>query len=87
MSNGKPVTTLAINYGREESEMEYYSREELEKMFAGKKNVRIFNIDSKGDFIEDFETKSFGIPLWKYCLIAALFFLMTEALLIRFWKA
>lgn len=76
--------TLAFNYGKEESRMEFYSPEELKKMFAGMKNVQILKTDSADAFIDSFKNENIGTPLWKYCLILSLIFLLTEILLIRF---
>jgi hypothetical protein len=77
---------LAFNYSPEESSMEFYTPQELKNQFAGNKNVTVFEVENSEDFRERFKNENIGTPLWKYCLILALVFLLTEILLIRFLK-
>jgi hypothetical protein len=79
----KSERILAFNYDKKESDMKTYSSQELQKIFGNKKNVQVYNSVKDGDFAEDFKAKNVGQNLWKYCLLAALFFLLTEIALIR----
>jgi hypothetical protein len=79
----KSERILAFNYDKQESDMKTYSPQELQKLFGNKKNVQVYNSVKDGDFAEDFKAKNVGQNLWKYCLMAALFFLLTEIALIR----
>ena len=84
--DGKVVSTLAINHDNEESMMDVYTPNELQEIFKNKPNVTIFDHISDGDFIDEFAKNNFGKKLWKYFIYAALFFLLAEIALIRFWK-
>jgi hypothetical protein len=83
MLNNNTERILAFNYDKKESDMKTYSPQELHKIFGNKKNVQVYNSVKDGDFAEDFKAKNVGQNLWKYCLLAALFFLLTEIALIR----
>ncbi len=84
--NGKVQKLMAFNYDKRESQTDFYSPEELKLIFAGKKNVQIYENVAEKDFVTDFKEKNIGLNLWKYFLVAALVFLMTEILIIRFFK-
>lgn len=77
---------LAFNQNRLESRMEYYSSDELRQFFKNQPNVAVFDRLNDGTFIKEFEQQNFGVSLWKYFLLAALFFLLAEVLIIRFVK-
>ena len=85
-ANGKTENLLALNLGKTESELEYYSVEELRRQFAGKENVTVFKNIEDSDLGEKFEKYSTGTRLWKYFLYAALVFLLAEILLVRLMK-
>jgi hypothetical protein len=84
--NGEKVKTIALNYGRKESRMEGYTVEELKKIVAPFKNVKVYTIENSDQFTDAFRDDNLGTPLWKYFLWGALLFLMVEIVLIRFWK-
>lgn len=80
----KNIRALAFNYNRDESEMVFYTPDELNEM--------IQNTDLKSTYILDAESKFFsktvselnqGVQLWRWCLIFALIFLAIEVLLLR----
>jgi hypothetical protein len=75
---------LAFNREKKESYLEQYSIEEINELFSIHKNVTIFDVKESDDFKKEIKKKKFGVPLWKYAIILALFFLLTEILLIRF---
>ncbi len=78
--------SIAFNYDKSESELDYYSSEELGEIFKAYPNVQIFNSSEVDDFTKEFSTRNIAKPLWRYALLLALFFLLLEVLLIRFWK-
>lgn len=84
--DGKTEKLLALNHDNDESKMEFYTPAELKSFFAGQKNVTIFDNLLDGDFVKTFQENNIGTPLWKYCIILALAFLLVEILLIRFMK-
>jgi hypothetical protein len=48
--------------------------------------VQVFDVEEASDFVKEFREQNIGVNLWKYCLLAALFFLLLEIVLIRFVK-
>ncbi len=84
MKDQVPQKVLSFNYDKNESILEQYDREEIQLAYAGLPNVTIFNLAESNDFSQIIKEKHLGVPLWKYSLILALIFLLTEVLLIRF---
>ncbi len=84
--DGKTEKLLALYHDNEESKMDFYTPEELRTFFAGQKNITIFDNLLDGDFVKTFQESNVGTPLWKYCVMLALAFLLIEILLIRFMK-
>lgn len=84
--NGRVQRLLAFNPDDTESQLDVYSPAELRQIFAGKKNVQVFDNLADGDFVKTFREQNLGISLWKYFLVAALGFLLAEVLIIRFVK-
>jgi hypothetical protein len=81
------LSILAWNYSRAESVMDFYDADEVELAlktagFSG------FEIYSENQLKRDdaFEIMTGGMQLWKLFLIFALFFLLAEVLILRFWK-
>ncbi len=73
--------TIALNYNRSESDLSFYSNDELAEMFDAK-NITLFDRPEQ-NLTGVVAQLSGGTPLWKYCVIFALIFLATEILLIR----
>jgi len=86
-SDGKEIATVAFNYDKKESTFDTYTLEELKRIFAGRKNVQIFETIDNEKFGNEFKEKNVAFPLWRYMLVVALLFLLVEILLLRFWKA
>jgi hypothetical protein len=63
--------------------MDFYSQAEINKAFAGKKNVQVFNFAESKNFIQTFKDNNIQVNLWKYMLFFALIFLLIEIALIR----
>lgn len=79
----KTENLLALNYGKAESEMSFYSLEDIKSAFSKNKNVQIYDFSQGADFIQAFKDKNIRRNLWKYALIIALGFLLIEIALIR----
>ncbi|HEX8546685.1 MAG TPA: BatA domain-containing protein [Cytophagaceae bacterium] len=77
------VRTLAFNYSKKESIMDFYQQEELNELKGMYPNVQVYSSTDTSDFVKDFKKDNIGISLWKYCIVLSLIFLMTEVLLIR----
>ncbi len=87
VSGDSVVATLSFNYNRDESELSYLSEDELGKEVAGLNNGQISIIkNASGSFAEVFDEIQHGKQLWKFFIVLALAFILTEALIIKFWK-
>ncbi len=77
---------LAFNLDKNESLLASYSAEEIKNAFGSNGRVSLFEASSPGAFSSEIKERYLGTPLWKYCLMLALMFLLAEVLLIRFLK-
>ena len=84
--DNKVEQLIALNHNNRESKLDYYSPTELKTLFAGQKNVQIYESLDDSAFAKEFQQQNLGTSLWKYFLYAALFFLLVEIALIRFKK-
>ncbi len=73
---------FAFNYDRKESELEFYSISDLKKRCG--EDVTVIDGTYTRDFKSILDSEKKGTPLWKYCLIFVLLFLLVETLLLRF---
>jgi len=73
---------IALNYDRKESDLTFYSLEELEENYLNS-NVAVLsnNLAEINDNVKQLED---GQSFWKICVILALIFLAIEILLLRF---
>jgi len=79
------LESFAFNYDRKESALQYYSIDELDKMYGSVYNI--YDNVMEANFSDIVEQREKGVHYWKWCLIFALIFLLIESLLIRFWKS
>jgi len=86
LKEGKSQQLLALNHDNLESQLDYYTPDELRQAFANQPNVQIFDNVADGDFVKEFQKQNVGTSLWRYFLWAALAFLLLEILVIRFVK-
>lgn len=86
VKDNKVEQIIALNHNNAESKLQYYSPDELRTIFAGQKNVQIFDRIDDDAFSTAFQQQNMGTNLWKYFLYGALFFLLVEVILIRFLK-
>ncbi|MCE7059615.1 BatA domain-containing protein [Dyadobacter sp. CY343] len=86
VKNDKTEQIIALNHNSAESKLQYYSPTELRTLFAGQKNVQVFDRIDDDAFATAFQQQNMGTYLWKYFLYAALFFLLLEIALIRLMK-
>jgi len=78
--------TLAFNYRRDESNLDYYSENELEKI-ADYSKGRIELLSPYTQNITRSVTDAMsGIQLWRYLILFSLACFLTEILLLRFWR-
>lgn len=77
---------IALNLSKNEGILEYYSAAELGQLFVNYTNVKVISNENIDSHISVIKSDSFGFPIWKYCLIISLLFLLFEIILIRYFK-
>ena len=85
--NNEPATVLSLNYNLSESDLQFYTPDEMKSSLirAGIKKLNV--VTGRGDtFAEAIEELYSGRHFWRLFLIIALAFLLAEAAVIRFWK-
>ncbi|PWJ58418.1 putative membrane protein (TIGR02226 family) [Dyadobacter jejuensis] len=80
------LTTLAFNYTKAESELQYYTTDELRDIFSTQKNVTVYDGIDDTAYKSAFASNHEPSALWKYFLFACLGFLLLEVLFLRFLK-
>ncbi|WP_410221068.1 BatA domain-containing protein [Pedobacter sp.] len=78
------LAVIAFNDDRSESLMKFSTQDDLEKLF-GKQPIQFTDTGNKS-IQSAVEIKNNGTELWKLCLILCLVSILTEILLIRFYK-
>lgn len=85
--NETVLAGVAFNYDRTESDLETYSRDELEKFVADNTLTTFSVIKSSDRSLTDVMSElNAGVRLWKVFIILALLFLLGEVVLLRFLK-
>jgi hypothetical protein len=86
-NENETIASLSFNYNRDESDLRYYTPTELEE------RIEIANIEKaavldniSSNFAEVLQEIQKGKQLWKWCILLALFFILAEVLIARFWK-
>jgi hypothetical protein len=77
------VAILAFNYDKAESDMNFYTAQDLQSAFAKQKNVQIYDLAKNKDFVAAFREQNLQVNLWKYMLMIALGFFLIEIAVIR----
>lgn len=77
---------LAINADKKESFLRCLTPGELAQQWNAGTNVRVLDTADATAFGDQVRATYLGKPLWRYCLLLALLFLLTEVLLLRFLK-
>ena len=75
---------FAFNFDRKESNLDYFNSTDLAEV-AGDQ-IQIIEGTTAVDITQLIGERSRGIIMWRWFIIAALIFLIIEALLLRFWK-
>jgi hypothetical protein len=83
---GKRKKTLSFNFAKSESLPEQLSQQELLTAFSNRENIKVYDRNDMDGFSKEMQEKHKGVPLWKLAVVLALIFLLTEVLLIRFFK-
>ncbi len=82
--NTEVVAKSAFNYDRKESNLAYITMERLMEELGG--SIEIINEQSGENLTSLVEEKEQGLRLWTLFLLLALLFLLSESLVLRFWK-
>lgn len=77
---------LAINADKTESYLRCLSSSEIAQQWNVGSNVRVVDTANAVAFGDQVRSSYLGKPLWRYCLVLALLFLLAEVLLLRFLK-
>lgn len=80
----KILATIAFNYNRNESDLRYYDKNELQIIFKSTQ-PNILNLGATS-IKPQIKQSILGTNYWKLCLILAIIFLGIEILLIRFFN-
>ncbi len=83
----KKMAAIAFNHNRQESDLRYFEHNELEEKLdqINLENASVIANVSQ-NFSEVFEEIQKGKQLWKWSILLALFFILAEVLIARFWK-
>lgn len=78
---------LAFNYNRDESQMIFYTKNQLSEMLktSGLRNYQVLDA-SENSFSKVVDALQKENELWKLFITFALLMLLAEALMLRFWK-
>ncbi len=88
IKTSKKLGDLSLNYDRKESKLEYLSEAEIKTNFInrGAKNITFAAVDGVNSPIGDLSIDK-PFSYWKLFLILTLIFIISEMLLVRFWKS
>ena len=86
-SGNENVASLAFNYDRNESELEFYDKMSLEQLIEkySWSNTSVIEAAS-GNLTQTIQNLNKGIQLWKLFVLLTLVFLAIEVLLIKFYR-
>jgi len=81
------ISGIAINYSRNESDINFYTSQEIQDLCITYNKTNASLITGNTDTIQTrIRETSKGIQLWRYALTIALFAIFIEMFLIRFWN-
>ena len=85
-ADGKLVDVLAFNTDKNESLLEQFTIDDLKEIIQGNSALSVEEHLSPKDFSVNMKEKHEGKKLWFYALMISLLFLLSEILLIRFFR-
>lgn len=87
MGGDKEMASVAYNYPRTESETTFFTEDELKAELKKAQLPYTELLSNTGDSLKkSIEDRENGSDLWKWLVIAALLFLLSEVILLRVWK-
>ncbi len=84
LEENSPLAFFGFNFDRQESILEYFTPDNLKEQFAAD-NVKFLEA-AETDLSQEVGEIDKGWVLWKWCILAALGFLLLEIILLRFLK-
>jgi len=79
------IASMAFNYDRKESDLRYFNENELQDKIEISQLKNAYVVQNSGNnFSEIFDEIQNGKQLWKWCILLALLFILSEAAIIRF---
>jgi hypothetical protein len=80
------IAKLSYNFDRRESNLENYSQSELVQLLE-QQNVQGFSVLENQSISKNNNLliENQGMALWKWCLLIALLFILTEVVILRFF--
>ncbi|MCB2207921.1 MAG: BatA domain-containing protein [Bacteroidetes bacterium] len=83
----KPEYVFAFNYDRAESQLDFYTEDELREQIESEElnRIQVLSAGHTG-YLEMLNTVENESQLWKLFIIFALLMLLAETLVLRFWK-
>jgi len=85
-SNNEEFGSLSLNYNRNESNTNYFSKEEIESYFN--KNYNLLKTYTLEDSSILIETESLKVKeFWKHFIILGIIFILLELLVLKDWKS
>jgi hypothetical protein len=87
-ANGQVISAVAFNYHRRESDMTFFSANDLSGIFEdyGLDNFMVLKNPQNRSLTNVIAEINAGVRLWKLFIALALAFLLAEVALLRFWK-
>jgi hypothetical protein len=87
MQDNEPLTSLAFNYNRNESDFRYFSSDELKQQIStyNLQNASVIENVTSG-FSDVLDEIHKGKQLWKWFIALTLLFILAEVLIARFWR-
>ena len=82
---GTEYATLAFNYQRDESNLEYHTEKELNKIADHSENRIVLLSSQTKNLTQSISDNLSGKSLWRYFIFLALGCFLAEILLLRFW--
>lgn len=89
VKNGnETIASLSFNFNRGESDLRYFTPAELDDRIELANLEKAIVIDNvSANFTEVLQEIQKGTQLWKWSILLALFFILAEVLIARFWKS
>lgn len=78
---------LAFNYGKEESQLDRYSADELRELLGDRPNVSVLEAVANDNFAQEFREQHVARQLWRWFLLLAIVCLLAETALLRMRQA